>query len=163
MIDNAVIRYIGDGSIIYTNEIDKINLNSHTFQYSTLWTKDKKYTGYIGRNNDLYVYYNSVKKTRIYFKPKEKKIQSFVEAIEKEKEYVWPDLNMKKKPMGMKCNYKNDLFRLEVKRVKNYFRVIIHKYLKLEPSYSLRKKKKTIIVNKEDLSDLLSIAKMELL
>jgi hypothetical protein len=117
----------------------------------------------ISKSGAFFRIYNQRDRKVLYIKSKSTSIDDIIKACEESESHVWPTLGIKMRPMGLKCNYWDRGFRIEVTKVKNYYRVRLFKHLLVENNYTKRKKPTSYKTDYEGLKSIILEAKLSIL
>jgi len=119
--------------------------------------------GSISKSGALLYIYNRKNKKGLYIKPKSTSINDIVKACKEAESHVWPILGIEMRPRGLKCNYWDRGFRIEVAKVKDYYRVRLFKHQLVEDNYMKRRKPRSYKTDYEGLKSIILEAKLSIL
>ena len=153
------IEILCEGNKVESNNYPYGRYNFHTISRGVSYLKH----GRINRSGIYLNIYNYSNRKNLYIKPKSYLIDDIIQASKEAESHVWPILGTKMKPMGLKCNYWDHGFRIEVSKVKDYYRVKVFKHQLVENDYIKRRKSTSYKTDYEGIKSIIMEAKLSLL
>lgn len=130
-------------------------------EISTFVNKLKE--GSLYKTGSFLAIYNTETRSSFYIKPKTLSVKDIVQSYQEAQAHVWPSLGTKMKPMGFKCNYWDRGFRIEVSKIKDYYRIRVFKHSLIEKNFIKRRKPISYKTDYEGLKSVIMEAKLAIL